>query len=190
MKLLSRRYDEIKQAVAYVYKTYHIKKYPIDAFGLCEKMGIILIPYTSLSQKERNRAFAISPDGFFVEHEDKGTINLAIFYNDDRMPERIRFTILHEIGHIVLEHMEHSDVAEAEANFFAKYAIAPPPIVHLFNPEDPYDIVETFGLSFECAWNVMNYYKKWYRYHKDDKPDYEIIIVNLYVKEKEVILFD
>jgi hypothetical protein len=76
--------------------------------------------------------------------------------------------------------MEHSDVAEAEANFFAKYAIAPLPIVHLFKPEDPYDIMETFGLSFECAWYVMKNYKKWYQYHKDDKPEYELIIVNLY----------
>ena len=43
---------------------------------------------------------------------------------------RIRFTIMHEIGHIVLDHTEHSDLAESEANFFAKYALAPPPLVH------------------------------------------------------------
>jgi len=27
----------------------------------------------------------------------------------------------------------------------------------------------------------MKNYKKWYQYHKDDKPEYELIIVNLYV---------
>lgn len=180
MILLSRRYDEIKKTVAALYKKYDLKHYPIDAFSLCKKMGITLIPYTSLPLAERIRACDASPDGFFAEYEENKTISWVIFYNDTTIPERIRFTILHEIGHIVLEHMEHSDVAEAEANFFAKYAIAPPPIVHLFKPEDPYDIMESFGLSFECAWNVMSYYKKWYQYHKDDKPEYELIIVNLY----------
>lgn len=180
MRLLNRRYDEIKKVIATLYKKYHIKQYPIDAFSLCKKMGIMLVPYTSLPLKERIRAYAASPDGFFAEYEENGTISWVIFYNDAMMPERIRFTILHEIGHIVLEHGGHSDVAEAEANFFAKYAIAPPPIVHLFKPEDPYDIMESFGLSFECAWYVMSYYKKWYQYHKNDKSEYELIIVNLY----------
>ena len=141
MRLLSRRYDEIKQEVAQLYKKYHIDQYPIVPFILCQKMGIKLVPYTSLSPDKRIRALKASYDGFFAEYEEGGEVVLAIFYNDTMIAERIRFTILHEIGHIVLGHMEHSDVAEAEANFFAKYAIAPPPIVHLFQPDDPYDLL-------------------------------------------------
>lgn len=181
MKLLDRRYEEIKTIVASLYHKYHISQYPIDAFSLCQKMGIKLIPYSSLSSAEQTRAFAASPDGFFTEYEYENAVSYVIYYNDTMKPERIRFTILHEISHIVLEHKEHSDVAEAEANFFAKYAIAPPPIVHLFKPEDPYDIMEIFGLSFECAWHVMDYYKKWYWYHRMDNRSYETILLNLYV---------
>lgn len=181
MRLLSRRYDEIKTTVATLYERHQIKQYPIDAFSLCKKMGIILVPYTSLTLEKRTRAYSASADGFFAEYEVNGTNSQMIFYNDEMIPERIRFTILHEIGHIVLKHMEYSNVAEAEANFFAKYAIAPPPIVNLFNPEDPFDIMENFGLSFECAWYAMKYYLKWHKYHINDEPDYEIIIVNLYL---------
>ena len=38
----------------------------------------------------------------------------VIVYND-KMPEhRIRFSIMHEIGHIVLDHSEDSELAEKE----------------------------------------------------------------------------
>ena len=43
-----------------------------------------------------------------------------IYYNDKKDAGRIRFTILHEIGHFVLGHLQQSDLAESEANFFAK----------------------------------------------------------------------
>ena len=33
-------------------------------------------------------------------------------------------TILHEIAHCVLDHQEGTEIEEAEAKFFAKYALA------------------------------------------------------------------
>ena len=43
---------------------------------------------------------------------------------------RINNTIMHEIGHIVLDHSEDSELAEKEVKFFAKYALVPPVLVH------------------------------------------------------------
>lgn len=180
MVLLDRRYEEIKNNVAMLYTKYNVQNYPIDVFKLCKDMNITVIPYSDLSPKEQIAAYTASQDGFFSEIEDVNSAYLVIFYNDTMMNERIRFTILHEIGHIVLGHKEHSDVAEAEANFFAKYAIAPPPIVDTIHPEDFYDIMHAFGLSNECACNSMNYYTKWLKYHKNDNQDYEVILVNLF----------
>ena len=37
---------------------------------------------------------------------------------------------MHEIAHIILNHLEESDVAEAETNFFVGYAIAPIVLIH------------------------------------------------------------
>lgn len=34
--------------------------------------------------------------------------------------------MLHEIGHIILDHSEDSNLAEDEVKFFAKYALVPP----------------------------------------------------------------
>ena len=70
------------------------------------------------------------------------------FYNDiDRCYERQNWTILHEIGHIVLDHTGHSEHEEDEANFFAKYAIAPPVLVHKIGAECPQDIYEIFDIK-------------------------------------------
>ena len=55
-----------------------------------------------------------------MEIEENGQSVFYIFYDDSMYDRRIRFTIMHEIGHIVLDHTEHSDLAESEANFFAK----------------------------------------------------------------------
>ena len=95
---------------------------------------------------------------------------------------RIRFTIMHEIGHIVLDHTEHSDLAESEANFFAKYALAPPPLVHKYKPEDYCELAEIFQLSQECAMNAMKFYHRWLRYGPRNYLDYEIVLLDLFDK--------
>ena len=37
---------------------------------------------------------------------------------------------MHEVGHYALGHIKEGDEEEAEAEFFAKYALAPPPLIH------------------------------------------------------------
>ena len=67
-----------------------------------------------------------SEDGFSVLKNEKWTI----FYNDEKQYGRFNNTIVHEIGHIVLNHTEDSELAEKEVKFFAKYALVPPVLVH------------------------------------------------------------
>ena len=85
----------------------------------------MLVPYTSLPLKERIRAYAASHDGFFAEYEENGTVSWAIFYNDTMMPERIRFTILHEIGHIMLTLIIHLHRKTHPARSEAEYKRTP-----------------------------------------------------------------
>ena len=70
---------------------------------------------------------------------------------------RIRFTIIHEIGHIFLGHTKHSDLAESEADFFARYSLAPPPIIHEYKPEDYYEPANIFQIILECAAFLRGY---------------------------------
>jgi Zn-dependent peptidase ImmA (M78 family) len=124
-------------------------------------MGIKLVPYSKLPAHVRKLVLASQEDGCCMPREDG---QIYIYYNDRKLWGRIRFTILHEIGHIALDHQEQSDVAEAEANFFAKYAIAPPPLVHALGIPNVYQIMERFETTDECAHYVLNYYYKWLNY--------------------------
>lgn len=87
-------------------------------------------------------------------------------------------SILHEIGHAVLGHKETGgDIAEAEANFFAKYAAAPPPLVHTIQPQGPEDIYHIFNISYEAACYAYNYYLKWLHYGGEFYTSYENQII-------------
>jgi Zn-dependent peptidase ImmA (M78 family) len=87
---------------------------------------------------------------------------------------------MHEIGHIVLKHSQDSELAEKEVKFFAKYALAPPVLIHKFELKDPYSIAETFDISFEAAHYALTYYNKWLAYGGRNYTSYELKILNLF----------
>lgn len=176
MRLKDEGYEFIKQEVTDLFIRYNIKCTPISGFELAQKMGIIVVPYSALSERKRCKAIELSPDGFYLEPGDGQEY---IYYDNTRGYERSNMTILHEIGHCALGHNDNTDpeVAEAEANFFAKYAIAPPPLVHRFKPVSPEEIRKHFSISYEAACNAFSYYHKWLQYGKLDYKDYEIILL-------------
>ncbi|MCM1321347.1 MAG: ImmA/IrrE family metallo-endopeptidase [Bacteroides sp.] len=176
-KLPAFRCEEIKEIVADIIEEYGVVRIPIDVFALAKRLGIRLVAFSDLTECERE-AFArhgitADSDGFYVLSKKGGILIPFIFYNDCKPWERIRFTILHEIAHHVLDHRQQSDLAETEANFFAKYLIAPPVLVHKIKPSDYMDIEEAFGVSWECAWNAFDYYKKWRRHYMNRGCRYE-----------------
>ena len=164
-KLPDFNYERIKRIVTDLVEKLNVTSIPIDVFKLAKKLRIKLVPFSKISiiQWKKFIVFGIHEDndGFFVLAEKNGREVPFIFYDDSKNKGRIRFTILHEIGHYVLGHKQQSTLAEAEANFFAKYFIAPPVIVHQTSPNDYVDIMIKFDLSTDCAWNAFSYYTKW-----------------------------
>jgi len=180
MRLLDKRYEEIKRIVVSLFTELNLYIVPVDCFKICELLGIRVIKYSEVKEEKRKACKAFSKDGFFLEKEKNGQSVFEIYYDDSMYDRRIRFTIMHEIGHIVLDHTEHSDLAESEANFFAKYALAPPPLIHKYKPEDYYELAEIFQLSQECAMNAMKFYNRWLRYGPRNYLDYEIVLLDLF----------
>lgn len=103
-----------------------------------------------------------------------------VYYNDKKGYGRINNTIMHEIGHIVLDHTEDSELAEKEVKFFAKFALAPPVLIHKLKPESPEEIADIFEISYEAASNALSYYHKWLRYDDSEYTDYEEKILYLF----------
>lgn len=180
MRLPGFRYEQIKGRVTNLYKWCGCDTIPVNPLMIAEKLDVAVIRYSSLGEDGEAAALKKSPNGFkFLLEKPDGSCKRYVYFNDRQSVGRCRFTLLHEIGHIVLGHLQESEVAEAEANFFAKFAIAPPSLVHIIRPADYMDISDAFGLSEECALNSWNYYHRWLR-TIGDKP-YEKELSNLFV---------
>lgn len=176
-RLSNNRYEEIKRIIVELFIKYDVKCIPISGFELASKMGIRVIPYSSFPEEKQKLLLKMSEDGFFVEKTDN---EFYIYYNDNQNYGQINNTILHEIGHIILGHTEESELAEAEVNFFVKYALVPPVLVHKLGVDNPYRIAELFDVSKEAGFYAFNYYKKWLRYGHENYTDYEMKLINLF----------
>ena len=70
-------------------------------------------------------------------------------------PQRLRFSLSHELGHILLEHCSDDAVAEEEANYFASQIVAPDcvilPVLTHNRQRDISVIREHLGTSWETA---------------------------------------
>ncbi len=179
MKLSGKRYEEIKKIAAQIIVKYHGPCVPINGFDLANNMGITIIPYTSYPFQTKKLMMKLQEDGFFIEKDDG---QIIIYYDNFKIHNsgRINFTILHEIGHVVLNHSQESDLAEAEANFFAKYIIAPPPLIHELKLNSPEEIQSTFKTSEEVASYAYDYYNTRIEYGSNRLTDYEEEIIEHY----------
>ncbi len=174
IRLSAKRCEEIKSIVTQMYVANNINCIPVSGFEIATKMGIEIIPYSARPYEMRKALLNLSDDGF-SDRDENGKWH--IFYNDKRSYGRINNTIMHEIGHIILDHSEDSELAEKEVNFFAKYALTPPVLIHKLQLQSPYEVAKIFGVSFQAAVYALEYYRKWLHYGSNRYTDYELITI-------------
>lgn len=177
MRLHNNRYEEIKSIVVATFEKYGMSEIPIDCFELARRMGIIIIPFSKLTQEQLNNiGFCEGEAIMFCLNQ-----NTYIFYNDiDNNISRQRFSIFHEIGHYVLGHKCESELAKSEADFFARYAIAPIPLVWRLECFDVVDIKNTFNTSFECATIIKTNYDNWINYGGQTLKAFEEKLIDIF----------
>lgn len=186
MKLKDEQYEHIKQTVIDTFEYYNIRCIPINCFEMACKMGIKIRPYSAFDQKLKERAFEYSTDGFSCQKNGVW----YIVYNDEKENYgRINNTLMHEIGHFALGHTDSSgEEEEAEAKFFAKYALAPPPLIHaihkILKVQITTDIIrDTFCISDEAARIAYSYYQKWLKYGIKSSSAYDAKLIQLFEHE-------
>lgn len=145
-----------------------ICEFPIDPLEFIQKNKWGLITYTELARMhgvtipQVINAFQ-SEDGYTIADE----VGYTIAYNDTISNKaRIRFTLMHEIGHIYLEHLKEFDetilrrstltepqyrVLEQEVNCFARNVLAPAPIIKKLGLKKEQELVHHFEISFHAA---------------------------------------
>ena len=181
-KLNNSQYEFIKGEVIHLFELYNIRCIPVSGFEIATKMGMRLVPYSTLNKKGFFKAVKTSSDGFYVEKDGE---EMIFFDNIGNDYARQNMTLLHEIGHCVLDHTGQGQNEEDEAKFFAKYAIAPPVLVDKINAKSPGEIYRAFDISLEAAVYAYSYYKAWKKHYKrvGRYTDYEQKLLALYDKE-------
>lgn len=168
-KLNYESYEEIKRTVVEMLIYCNCLFYPIDPFVIAKALGIHLHTYAELKERGEELSYKYSIDGY---SSYKNELEWHIYYNEKMPPARIRFTIMHEIGHFQLGHIKigtNNETEEAEANYFAKYALAPSVIIHknLYPCVNPERIQNMFLISKEASVYAYSLYLKWLKKFKE-----------------------
>ena len=155
-------YSQIEELVVSLYIKHDIKKIPINPFQIAVAEGYALRKYSELPEEACEILRSKNIDGLNLF--DKELNIYVIFYDDSQSKHRQKFTIMHEICHIKMRHKEASDLAEHIANHFAAYALAPTPLIHLYQCEDVFDVEWKFQISRKCAEYRFQSYQTWEEY--------------------------
>ena len=126
------------------------KIFTIDCLKIIKGLGIPLYKYSELPESKIKKYLLVSNDAF--------TLQGIIFYND-KFPhkERQRFSLMHEVAHIVLNHAGES--VENEKVFFSSNILAPRAIIQYFYCESVKDIYNTFNVSCMAANRIAKDYQ-------------------------------
>ena len=140
-----------------------VKELPVDLMPICKKLGVRISSYRKSAgfiQKQELQDMVQKTEGltFFVGETP------VILYDDTPLPQRIRFTIAHELGHLVLRHVRPGqgttvnrepsstdDPRETEANVFAARLLAPACVLWALELHKPEEIAELCRISLQSA---------------------------------------
>ena len=173
--LPSNRYDEIRLTVSNLIEDWGISVYPFCIWSLLRKMGISVVPYSALPEDIRNTLLTYYPDAFTIYPSDFNPVKTTIYYNDEiANRNRIRFTLAHELAHLVLMHLGTDDIIyEHEADIFANYLLVPAPLI-IESASFDYEVVSTnFVVSHGCAASACDRAIKRIQYGPMKRVEYE-----------------
>ena len=164
---LQPRLDRAVRMASAFLQEHQVCHLPVEPEAIIRQCGWTLKKYTRIVERsphlnslEELITELHSPDAATLVTDDRVTI----LYNDTvRVPERVRFSLCHEIGHLILEHfidfdIDHltasdKDVLELEANVFAANLLAPPGAMMLLQSPEQEQHRHRFGMSRQ-SWEM------------------------------------
>ena len=150
-------YSKYKQSRDFAWQIlleHDIRELPVKVSSICKSLGITIISYEKgkdiIAAAELSRQ-CNDNDGFSFRN--------VIFYNQNCTVDRQRFTVAHELGHIVMhteglynrEPSPNDNPIEHEANVFASRLLAPACVLWGLGVTTPEQISEICGISLTAA---------------------------------------
>ena len=134
-----------------------ISSLPVSIYQICNAEGVKVFTY----DEGRDLIDRLKLDGNMVGN-DAFSFRRMIFYDDMQPRTRQRFSVAHELGHILLHQQSgatlynreispNDDPKETEANIFASRILAPICVLHYLNLNTPEEIAEACDISLVAA---------------------------------------
>lgn len=153
-KLTQHQYERLKCLAAELIEDYGLT-YPLEPLEIADNLGVLVTMHPD--GLPPTAANCSTTDGYTEPTQSRHGWKLRIHANSSAPLLRQRFTLMHEIAHIWLDH-PRSDAslteerAEAEANFLASYLLAPDALVIEWVPDlTVLGIADVFVVSDEAA---------------------------------------
>ena len=158
-----KKYKEARDAAWAVLLRCGVKDLPVQAEDICGELGLYLRSYQAGA--EMIAYFGLTEqcaksDGFTKLYHGQ----YYIFYRDDMSRQRIRFTVMHEVGHVALGHLREEgyteinrepvpgdSLLECQANIFASRVLAPACVLHDLGSVTPEQIAALCDISLTSA---------------------------------------
>ncbi len=156
-------YKNARDAAWEILLACRMEKLPVDLNTIVRHLGVRVYSYSRSQKLLESTALAevaerVSGLTFYIGAQP------VILYNDAESPQRIRFTIGHELGHIVLAHVQpggHTrqnrepqpgdDPVEQAANRFAADLLAPACVLWGLDLHRAEDISQACKISIQAA---------------------------------------
>ena len=129
--------------------------YPkIDIFKIFSKFDKIkLFTYSELAKiynvsvLQLINEYVPSDHGFTIPLHNTSEKCWVVYYNEKKIMESIRFTLAHELGHIILEHDIDNAINRKEADCFARNLLCPVPLRDELNLTAISDYSQCFNID-------------------------------------------
>lgn len=160
MTLTNEEYRDLDRAALQIRIDYNLLNDRLDTDELASLFKIMLVPYSSLKQDALDfieEKIDKLEDGFTVPINREDYLAI-IFFNDKKCKARARFTICHEICHIIFGDNNDGELEEFRANHFARQLLIPTCLVmlYIFKKADIYDLQSKFDASYEVAMHAYD----------------------------------
>lgn len=167
MKSPYQQYQDARNASWLCLIDHNVQALPVSMSRLFREMGVPIGRYCdNANQLHRSGLGCLMVNDGFTLRDSAG--GLYVYYNERCTAQRIRFTLAHELGHIVMGHLsdggggvqysarnieplEVRDPAERAANVFASRLLAPACVLWRLEAHTPEEISQLCQISITAA---------------------------------------
>lgn len=149
--ITQQEYEEILHSVLNIYRDCNVTTFPIDFKNILKHYGFRIYSYSTL-RKQNEEIFELCCSYTNDSFRWKDIIG----YNEKAHSRRIAFSLMHELGHVIL-----NTKSEVLCDAFASHILAPRILVHRFRCRNAEQIHDKFGLSYSASNNILADYRAW-----------------------------